>query len=205
VLERGVPRAASFAYTIGDKREVVALDAGGTFHISVTHAQLGSLTIEPVSGQIGVTTRWQETVKPSAFGNDPDITISRRMTPSGKIGAANLVTVDLTVRIESKAPTGCHLVTDLVPSGLVPAGNLEGWGDPEAEDQARRDATYPYAQIGQRISFCAEKSKRNSVIHLRYFARVVTSGTYTWEPAIVESRASTGHAALTKASVVTIR
>ena len=205
VLERGVPRAASFAYTIGDKRNVVALDAGGTFHISVTHAQLGSLTIEPVSGQIGVTTRWQETVKPSAFGNDPDITISRRMTPSGKIGAANLVTVDLTVRIGSKAPTGCHLVTDLVPSGLVPVGNLEGWGDPEAEDQARRDATYPYAQIGQRISFCAEKSKRNSVIHLRYFARVVTSGTYTWEPAIVESRASTGHAALTKASVVTIR
>ncbi len=65
--------------------------------------------------------------------------------------------------------------------------------------------TYPYAQIGQRVTFCAEKTPKTGVIHLRYYARVVTAGTYAWEPTIVESRSATGRAALTKASVVTIR
>jgi hypothetical protein len=205
LLDRAATRPASFAYTLKGKREVVDLVAGGTFDISMTHEQFGSFTIEPISGQVGVTTNWREAVKPSAFTRDPDITISRRISPSGTIGTAALVTVDLTVRIGSKAPTGCHLVTDLVPSGLVPVGNLEGWVDWDAEEPASRNAAYPYAQVGQRVSFCAERTKGKNVVKLRYFARVVTTGTYTWEPSIVESRTSAGRAALTKASAVTIR
>ena len=85
-LERGAPRTASFAYTIDGKRAVVELEASKTFHISVSHAQFQSLTIEPVTGRIGVTTSRQETVKPSSYAKDPDLTITRHMTPSGQIG-----------------------------------------------------------------------------------------------------------------------
>ena len=205
VLEHRSPRTASFAYTIAGKRQIVELDAGETFQMSVGHEQLGSLTIEPVNGQIGVTTSWQETVAPSAFAKDPDLTISRRMTPSGRIGTASLVTVDLTVRVGRNAPAGCHLVTDIVPSGLVAVGNLQGWVDPNAETPVVTDVDYPYAQSGQRVSFCADKGTNKGVVHLRYFARVVTSGTYRWEPAVVASRSSSARAALTKATVVTIR
>jgi hypothetical protein len=205
LLERRAARTASFAYTIGGKREVVELEAGEAFHVAVSHEQFASLVIEPIDGQIGVTTSWRESVKPSAFAKDPDLTISRRMTPSGRIGTAALVTVDLTVRVGPKAPRGCHLVTDIVPSGLVAVGNLQGWLDPEGEPTAPRNVDYPYSQIGQRVSFCADKATNHGVVHLRYFARVVTAGTYTWEPAVVESRTKTGRAALTKATVVTIR
>jgi hypothetical protein len=205
LLEHRAPRSASFAYTIAGKREVVELEAGATFQISVTHAQLTSLKIEPVNGQIGVTTSWQEVVGTSAFAKDPDLTISRRMTPSGRIGTAALVTVDLTVNIARKAPAGCHLVTDILPSGLVPVGNLQGWFEPGDERAAPKGVAYPYAQVGQRVSFCADKATNKGVVHLRYFARVVTTGTYRWEPAMVASRTSSGRAALTKAMVVTIR
>jgi hypothetical protein len=87
----------------------------------------------------------------------------------------------------------------------VPVGNLEGWIDPNTDEGAPRGITYPYAQVGQRVTFCAEKTPKSGVVHLRYYARVVTAGTYTWEPTVVESRTKTGRAALTKASVVTIR
>lgn len=205
MLERAAPGAATFAYTIGGAREVVELGSGETFRTTVTGQQLASLTIEPVRGRIGVTTSWRETVKASAFMKDPDITISRRMTPSGKIGAAALVIVDLTVRLGPKAPTGCHLVTDVVPSGLVPVGHLRGWGDPDEERPAPKGVEFPYAQVGQRVSFCADRATNKGVVHLRYVARVVTAGTYTWEPTVVESRTATGRAALTPATVVTIR
>jgi uncharacterized protein YfaS (alpha-2-macroglobulin family) len=96
-------------------------------------------------------------------------------------------------------------VTDLVPSGLVAVGNLEGWFRANDDELASKDAVYPFAQVGQRVQFCAEKGPKSGDVHLRYFARVVTGGTYTWEPAIVESRTKTGRAAITKATVVTIR
>ena len=54
------------------------------------------------------------------------------MTPSGTIGTVDAgVRADLTVNLGPKAPKGCHQVTDLVPSGLVPVGNLQGLGRPE--------------------------------------------------------------------------
>jgi hypothetical protein len=205
MLERAATGAATFAYTIGDKREVVELQTGDTFRMSVAASQLASLTIEPMTGRIGVTTSWRESVKPSAYAKDPDISVSRRMTPGGTIGTAALVTVDLTVRLASKAPKGCHLVTDYVPSGLVPVGHLEGWVDPDDENAAPKDVAFPYAQIGQRVSFCADRATNKGVVHLRYVARVVTAGTYAWEPAVVESRTVTGRAALTPSKVITIR
>ena len=205
LLERGALRAASFAYTIGETRETVALDPGDTFHLSLAPMQFAALTIEPLSGRVGVTTSWAESVKPSAVPKDPDIKISRKITPSGTVGAAKLVRVDLTVELGPKAPTGCHLVTDLVPSGLVPVGHLEGWVDPNQEEVVRRTVDYPFAQVGQRVSFCAERTAKSRVAHLRYFARVVTTGTYAWEPAIAESRTKAGRAALTGATVVRIR
>ena len=172
--------------------------------MAVTAKQLTALTIEPVSGEIGVTTSWREAVKASSLEPDPDVTIRRKVTPSGTIGAADLVTVELTVDLGASAPSGCHRVTEFVPSGLVPVGNLAGWVDPETGEVPPGTATFPYAQIGQRVYFCAETSSSGHVAHLSYFARVVTSGTYTWEPALVESRTGPDRAALSKELVVAI-
>ncbi len=127
------------------------------------------------------------------------------MTPSGTIGPASLVIVDLTVNLGPKAPTGCHLVTDLVPSGLVPVGNLQGWVDPTRMKARRRASPTRTRRSASGSRFCAEKTPKSHVVHLRYFARVVTSGTYAWEPTDRRVAGQAGRAALTKASVVTIR
>jgi hypothetical protein len=198
---------AAFAYEIGGKRTVVELDRGETFQMAVTRDQLASLTIEPISGEIGATTSWREPVAASAFEPDPDITIEREVTPRGTIKPADLVTVDLLVDLGADAPAGCHTVTDLAPSGLVPVGSLRAWIDPDADQTAASDATYPYAQMGQRVFFCAEwvPATPSGNVRLRYVARVVTAGTYTWEPAVVESRTGANRAALTAPTIVAIR
>ena len=205
LLERAAPRPATFGYTVDGKRQVVEVPAGEAFQISLNHKQFESLKVEPVTGEIGVATSWHEPVTPAAIRKDPDIEISRRISPTGTIGSGALVTVDLTVALGPKAPKGCHLVTDLVPSGLVAVGTLEGWINPDEDEVAAKDAVYPFAQFGQHAEFCAEKGAKSGPIHLRYFARVVTGGTYTWEPAMAESRTKTGRAAITKATGITIR
>nr|MBA2373933.1 hypothetical protein [Chloroflexota bacterium] len=207
IAAQRVPSSASFRYRVGDEATVVELEPGGSFHLSLTADRLADLTIEPVSGSIGVTTSWTEPVKATAFEVDPDITIERTITPAATIGTADLVIVDLTVSFGPRAPAGCHRVTDLVPSGLVMVGALHAWRDPDEPTEGASDAgvSYPYEQMGQRARFCAEATPPGRSAHLRYFARVVTPGVYTWEPAIVESRTGLDRAATTNVGEIVIR
>jgi hypothetical protein len=205
LLERLPPKAASFAYEIAGDRTVVELEAGETFSMTLTAGQRSALRIEPLSGSIGVTSAWREPVDASTFTKDPDITIHRAFSPAGTIGADDLVVVDLRVRFGPKAPSGCHAVTDLLPSGLVAVGSTEEWRDPEAEDDPSRVYTFPYEEAGQRVSFCAEITERSRVAVLRYAARVITPGRYVWEPAVVESRTGADRAALTSRITIRIR
>ena len=206
MLARLPVRPASFAYTVDGTRSVITLEQGRSFELSLTAKQLASLTIDQIAGSVGVTTSWHETIKPAALQPDPDISISRSVRPVGRVSSSDLVTVELTVTFGLQAAAGCHQVTDLVPSGLTPVGSLASWVDPDSEETIPSGgATMPYDQSGPRVFFCADPSGPSSSRILRYFARVVTPGTYAWEPAIAESRSQDGRASLTASSEVVIR
>ena len=121
-----------------------------------------------------------------------------RYPASGRIRTGDLVRVDVSVSFGARAPLGCYEVTDMAPSGLLPTGRLDiGSVGP--------DVVTPFEQVGQRVTFCAEPTKRLRTVHLRYFARVVTPGSYRWEPTIVASRSSANSIARTSSATVTIR
>ncbi len=162
------------------------------------------MSIEPVEGAVGVTTSWREPVDATTLEKDPDVTIERRVSPAGTVRARDLVAVDFKVSFGPQAAIGCHRVTDMVPSGLVPVGVLEDWMDPETGER-QRDRTYPEEQAAQRVTFCAMRSPNEGTVWLRYVARVITVGTYRWESAIVESRSGPNRAAITPRRELTIR
>ena len=97
------------------------------------------------------------------------------------------------------------MVTDYVPSGLVPVGNLRGWVGEEGESETSQStATRPFAQTGQRVYFCAEPTPDARRVTLRYVARVISPGRYTWETAIAQSPFRPDSAALTGATAIRI-
>ena len=200
-LDRAAPETTSFAYELDGERTVVELDAGDSFRMMLTERQVRSITVEPVKGEVGVTTTWREPLDVDDLASEPGLSIQRRMDPPGAITPGDLVVVDITVDLPSNAPSGCHPVTEVVPSGLVPVGNLYQVYDPDSGN-APPDHVAPYAQIGQRVYFCAENEPSGG--RLRYVARVVTGGTYTWEPTVVGARTGTDRAATTGSSVVEI-
>ena len=204
VLDHLAPKPGSFAYTAGGTRTVVKLGAGDSFRITLTKAQLPTFSLEPVGGQIGVTSSWRDAVKTTSFENDPDVKIERTVSPSGTVDASKVVVVDLKVTFGNKAAAGCHRVTELVPSGLVPVTVLREAMDPET-GEAVPGVSYPEEQTGQRVVFCAEATPEKRVVRLRYVARVITVGRYLWEPTIVESRTGPDRAAIVPAREITIR
>jgi alpha-2-macroglobulin len=203
--ERLPSSPARFAYVVDGKRTEVDLAAGNTFQLLLTTAMRRGFSIEPVDGRIGVTTTWREPIDIGAIKKDPDIKVARTVRPSGTIGQGSLVVVDLRVSFGSHAPLGCHRVVDLVPSGLVPITRLRVSYDPDNEEPVRTEVVYPEAQAGQSVVFCAEPTTRKRNVTLRYVARVISIGTYRWEPTLVESRTDPDRAAVVRAASVRIR
>jgi hypothetical protein len=199
-LERAAPVAGSFAYELDGERKVVELEPGGSFRMVVTAAQARSIVLEPVDGEVSVTSTWSERLDVDGLAAEPGLSITRSMAPAA-VTPGELVVVDLTVVLPPDAPTGCYPVTEVVPSGLVPVGSLFEVYDPDdgAEPPSR---VAPYAQVDQQVSFCATTEPSGG--RLRYVARVVTSGTYTWEPTVVTGRTGPDRGASTGSSVVVI-
>jgi hypothetical protein len=205
ILEWSAPDGVRFVAVVGGERTTVTLGPGESHRLRLTPAQAATFAIEPLEGRVGVTTTRHDAVGSDEVEADPDLAITRATDPArSRIAASDLVTVDITIEFGPQAPAGCHLVTDLVPSGLTPVGVLDGWVDPETGEPVR-GITYPMEQVGQRVTFCAEPEDGERVAHLRYVARVIAAGTYTWEPTVVASRTDAERATMTAPSTIDIR
>ena len=196
-LERTPSAAASFAYTVDGRRNVVDL-ADRTFSLAVTASQRDGLRLEPISGQVTLTASWNAPVDVAAVPVDAALQLSRTVDPAGTIPSDRLVVVDLTPTFGNQAVNGCYQVVDIVPSGLAPVARTDGWvGD---------DGTVgPYSIVGQRVEFCASNDPAAMrVTRMRYLARIVTPGEYAWEPAIMQLPDAPELAAFTPPVRVTI-
>ena len=204
LIDRLPVEPASFAYVLDGQRTVIELDTGDSFQLALTAPQRSALRIEPIGGSIVVTSTWREPVAASSIKRDPTISITRSRTPAD-IRTSDLVRVDLRVTVDAKAPTGCLLVTELVPSGLIPMGPMTRWYYGDEDSRPAGGVASPVSVVGQRVTFCAEPTKKHRTVLLRYYARVISPGRYVWEPAIVELPTDAARAAMTKVTAIRIR
>ena len=179
---RWLPRQeARFAWSVGDERHEETLTAGGSFRLAVTGEQRASLRFQALDGEMLVASTWDGEADYEALPMDPLVSITRTTQPAETVQAGDLVQVRLRVSIAPNAPKGCYEVTDVLPSGLAPVvATWAPWVDSGADEFIR-----PYSVEGQRVSWCVNTGDR--IRPLGYTARVVTPGTYRWEPAVVQS------------------
>ena len=160
MLERMPRTATRFAWTLDGQRHEERLRPGGSMTIVVTPEQRATFRLEPVKGEIGVVTTYRSASAELPSGNL--VTISRTITPGPIVNEHQLVHVMITATFSSQATDECWRVTDVVPSGLAP---ISWWG-------------------GQSVWGCISSDDPDPIT---YTARVVSPGTYTWEPAIIQS------------------
>jgi uncharacterized protein YfaS (alpha-2-macroglobulin family) len=163
--------------------------------MALTEAQRAAIRLQPLSGSLGIATSWTVPLADPTISQDESIRVTRSVLPEGAIRAADTVEVTIEVDLGPAAVTGCYLVTDMAPSGLAPIRETAGW------PRGRRDTVdvdSPLSISGQRVTFCVYRDEREdlagddgtdttSLRTLRYQARLVTPGTYAWEPTLVQS------------------
>ena len=190
LIERSVAAPASFSWELGDEGGTIELAPGESHHLVLTAAQRMAIRLEPLSGSPGIATSWEEPLATTGGSQDQGIHVERSVLPEGAIRAADTVEVTIEVDPGPAAVTGCYLVTEVVPSGLAPIRETAGW--PRHREDAV-DVDSPLAIAGQRVTFCVYRERDDPDTDtrapqlLRYQARMVTPGSYAWEPTLVQS------------------
>jgi alpha-2-macroglobulin len=196
-LDRLPHGAGRFAWSIDGERHEVELEPGGAFTLVLTAPQRRTFALEPVAGKLSVVTAW--TGLGADLPSGGPVTITRTITPGTNAPDDRLVRVHIRITFGALATAGCWQITDLAPSGLVPIERRSDW--PEADIASGISA--PYSIDAQRVSWCASPKWQER--GFGYVARVVSPGTYRWEPAIIQSVDAPEVGAATDGFTFTIR
>ncbi len=176
---------ARAAVTVDGSRREVTVTPDQPVRLQLTPAQAAGARIEPVFGKVLVVTSWVAPLVASSLAPARGQAFARSVSPAGPVGSADTVIVTFQVTLGPDAGSSCWLVTDLVPSGLAPIVSQGSW---DVDPAVAPTWLSPSRIVGQRVEFCVSLDSRNPVQALRYVARVVTPGTYRWEPAVLQSQ-----------------
>jgi hypothetical protein len=184
--------ASGFTLQVADRTEQVKIENGSSYKISVTPAELGQLKFSEIQGSIGVVSSFTQTVTESNRGTtNPALSVQRQYfvngVPATTFAENSLVEVRLNLGIQNDLPGEDYQVTDLLPSGLKIVTNP--YLRTRSYDYCIR---YPYEVDGQSVKFYLGKSWLNNPQNscggfYKYYARVISPGTYAAEPALIES------------------
>jgi hypothetical protein len=172
--------AVAATWVDGNHQELV-IQPGSPVSLALTPSQAATARIEPVSGSVVVVTQRDVPLDPTALTAPEGVSISRSVLPDTVIGSTDTMVVSLRVTLPKAARNEAWTVVDWVPSGLRPTegGESDAW--------ATRQMITPDSVTGQRVVFRFGEDSKTVTWVLRYVARVVTPGTYRWEPAVLQS------------------
>ena len=202
--QRVAGASAVAAVTVDGARREVTIQPGEAASVVLTPAQAATARLEPVSGSVLAATAWDGALDPASLTPAKGQRLVRTVSPAGAIGPTDTVVVTFTVTLGSEARNECWRVTDLAPSGLAPIGGGGSWQEDVDGNRVWTGASPDFVD-GQRVEFCVTRDPKQPVQTLRYVARVVTPGTYLWEPAVLQSELVTDQGVVLQPATVTIK
>ncbi|MCB9798098.1 hypothetical protein H6758_00050 [Candidatus Nomurabacteria bacterium] len=204
LLEHAVPTESSLVVSLDEDSETVEVVAGRGVSRIYDPDQLPQLAFSEIRGEITVHVKYVN--DDIDIPTSPNLSLRREYRVDGKVTTEfqedDMVEVRLYADIDGWLRSGVYTVTDLLPSGLIPAqGRLSTWYDYNAR------YVYPYKTDKQQVKFRTYIDRYSEWKHYDYYvyyARVSTPGTYTAEPAIIQSADNPKHTAISEKQVIRV-
>ncbi|MBI5654245.1 Ig-like domain-containing protein [Candidatus Uhrbacteria bacterium] len=208
-LNRVVPAAlgsdVSFGYTLGGSPEkTITLKESWGYTLVLTADEARSFHVTKVDGPAVAVFYRSVPGLPTA---NPDIQIARTYQAVGSESSAafkesDVIQVNLDLKWDKLAQSGCYTVRDNLPAGLAPMVTVYfGWSGDFG------NLWYPTDITDNSVSFvtCNPGKQDGSTEKIKYRARVVARGTYLAEPAIMQSTEAPSVSALSQSQPVSIK
>jgi uncharacterized protein YfaS (alpha-2-macroglobulin family) len=181
---------ATFTYATSGRREDVTLKNGERHSVTLSSEELKSINLSNVSGNVQVTSFYEVGQDPNTLTKDNKLSLTRQYLVDGKpttsFKEGDVVQVRLTPKVNASALDGGYQIVDFLPSGLKPISNPYsidgGWG--------YRCSWYPQKIVNNKLYFLVPKNfstYSSCEPAIQYYARVVTKGDFTANPALLQS------------------
>ncbi len=198
-LEQTNYMAGEFSFKTNARSEHIVLGKNNQQKISLSQAELASLSFENVQGNVEVISLAAVPLRQSEVQNNPNLKLTRIYklgdAESLRFAEGDVVKVSLSPQFLAGAPEGGYQITDVLPSGLKPATaklNAMLYVKEEAKDLDKCNMIwYPEGIDGNRITFSLNKdfARDNGCqnISINYYARVVSKGTFKADAPMLQS------------------
>lgn len=195
------PGASKFSYTLRGETMTIELNRGETNTIAVNADELKALHPTIVSGDVTAILAYQKPISSLPIGSDK-IGLKRTYTGSFKEGDVIMVNLTYDLGYSLSPLKEYYEITDSVPSGLTPV-TYRAIGNNSYDSCV----TYPDTDTDQTLSFFVfpDWQSPNCPTHtIRYYARVLNTGTFKAEPAAIRAMRDISVMNFSNAQTVTI-
>lgn len=199
LLPRLKEGSVSFTYSAPGLNGTGTLERGKTLRLELSREQLAALRFSDITGRIGVTSVFEKASAPGEAATDQTIRVTRRYLVDGRetkeFSDGDLVKVELAPVIFGKAGE-MYQVVDYLPSGLRAVTHTRYTPyDPTVR--------HPVLVEDQRVTFVTWAWRASDTFS--YYARVVSKGIYTAEPALIQSLKHLENSNISAAASIRIR
>jgi len=181
---------AKFTYKTNAKSEDVTLKNGDTYSVTLSNDELKSISFSDINGSIQVASFYEQGQDPTSLAKDAKLSLTRQYTVNGKVTNnlhdGDIVKVKLFPKVSGSALDSYYQVIDYLPSGLRPIVNVYSLD----EGQGYNCLWWPEKVVNNKLYFTVPKSfgaYTNCEPAIQYYARVVTKGDFTANPALIQS------------------
>ena len=170
----------SFSYSINGKENKTTLQLAETLTLVLSPGDLGTLKFSDVQGSVGAISAYLTQAEDTSVSEIDGVKITRSYSTADNTGnfkVNHLVKVSISYEFGDKALDGIYLITDYLPAGLKIIQKPHVWGINDVK------MGYPVEVKGQKAVFAVYGKEKHV---FSYYARVISGGDFTAEPAQIQ-------------------
>lgn len=190
-LAQAKDEKAEFSYKTETKSDSVVLEKGSIYSLTLSEEELKSIKFSQIQGKIKLISFYERSKDPSELVKNSELGLTRKYfvnnQATNSFDEGDIILVRLDPNIAASAIDGAYQVIDYLPSGLKPVTRIYEQGlSVETECDP---IWYPTKIIDNIVYFRIDKGFEGRCVNktINYYARVVSRGSFTANPAIIQS------------------
>lgn len=192
-LSKSKDEKVEFSFETNARSDSVTLEKGSIYSLVLSSDELNTIKFSNIKGKIRLISFYERSRDPKELSKSNELNLKRQYFINNKqtnsFNDGDIVLIRLDPDIAASAIDGSYQVIDYLPSGLKPITRLYqrglSWGT------ECNPIWYPTKIIDNTVYFNIskefDKTKNCNNRTINYYARVVSKGSYTANPALVQS------------------
>jgi len=192
-LAKSKDQKVKFSFETNSRSDSVVLEKGNIYSLTLSSDELATMKFSNIQGKIRLVSFYERSRDPGELPKNNELNLTRKYFVNNRqtnsFADGDVILIRLDPKMAASAIDGSYQVIDYLPSGLRPVTRIYGrglyWGT------ECNPSWYPTKIIDNTVYFNISKgfnkTKHCNNRTINYYARVISKGRYSVNPALMQS------------------